>query len=89
MSPLDTAIYWIEYAIRHGSSHNMQSAAMDLSWWEYLLLDVLAVILFYCILLLKLCSLAFSMFQRYYKNRNNLQMVKDQKPIKEIKPKKQ
>jgi glucuronosyltransferase len=45
MSPLDTAIFWTEYVIRHGGATHMRSAALDLAWYQYLLIDVIAFIL--------------------------------------------
>jgi glucuronosyltransferase len=45
MSPLDTAIFWTEYVIRHGGAPHMRSAALDLSWYQYLLIDVIAFVL--------------------------------------------
>jgi glucuronosyltransferase len=45
LSPVDTAIFWTEYVIRHGGAQHMRSAALDLSWYQYLLLDVLVVLL--------------------------------------------
>lgn len=45
MSPLDTAIFWTEYVIRHGGAPHMRSAALHLSWYQYLLLDVIAFLL--------------------------------------------
>jgi glucuronosyltransferase len=44
MSPLNTAIFWTEYVIRHGGAPHMRSAALELSWYQYLLLDVIAVL---------------------------------------------
>lgn len=44
LSPLDTAIYWTEYVIRHGGARHMRSAAVDLAWYQYLALDVIAVL---------------------------------------------
>lgn len=44
MSPLDTAIYWTEYVIRHKGAYHLRSAAVNLSWYQYLLLDVLAFV---------------------------------------------
>jgi hypothetical protein len=44
LSPLDTAIYWTEYVIRHSGAPHMRSAARDLAWYQYLLLDVSAVL---------------------------------------------
>ncbi|KAJ9587120.1 hypothetical protein L9F63_028309, partial [Diploptera punctata] len=43
-SAMDTAIYWTEYVIRHNGAPHLRSAALDLSWYQYLLLDVLVVI---------------------------------------------
>lgn len=45
LSPLETAIYWIEYVIRHKGAHHLRSAAMDLHWFQYLLLDVVGAII--------------------------------------------
>lgn len=45
LSPLDTAIFWTEYVIRHRGAAHLRSAALDLTWYQYLLLDVLAVLL--------------------------------------------
>lgn len=44
MSPLDTAIYWTEYAIRNGPN-SLRSPAVDMYWWQVDLLDVYLFIL--------------------------------------------
>lgn len=44
-SPLDTAIYWIEYVARHKGAHFMKTAAVGMPLYQYLLLDVIAFIL--------------------------------------------
>ncbi|XP_049861770.1 UDP-glucuronosyltransferase 1A9-like [Schistocerca gregaria] len=41
---LDTAAWWIEYVIRHKGAPHMRSAALDLSWWQLLLLDVIGIV---------------------------------------------
>ena len=57
MSPLDIAIFWTEYVIRHGGAMQMRSAAMDLYWFQYLLLDVIAVIV------VSLCLMAYLLYK--------------------------
>ncbi|XP_054285629.1 UDP-glycosyltransferase UGT5-like isoform X1 [Macrosteles quadrilineatus] len=42
MSPLDTAVFWTEYVIRHKGAPHLRSAAVDLTWYQYYLLDVTA-----------------------------------------------
>ncbi|XP_077989682.1 UDP-glucuronosyltransferase 2B15-like [Glandiceps talaboti] len=43
MSPKDTMIYWIEYAIKHGGKH-LQSQAVNLTVFQYYLIDIFAFI---------------------------------------------
>jgi glucuronosyltransferase len=43
--PLAETMYWIEYVIRHGGTHHLWSAARNLSWCQYLLLDVVGLVL--------------------------------------------
>ncbi|XP_030384691.1 UDP-glucuronosyltransferase 2C1 [Scaptodrosophila lebanonensis] len=50
---LDTAIYWTEYVLRHKGAYHLQSPARNMSWWQYYLLDVVAVYL------LALCAIIF------------------------------
>lgn len=45
MKPIDTAVYWIEYLIGHGGAPHMHSAAVELSFFQYHLLDVYLFIL--------------------------------------------
>ncbi|XP_044262353.1 UDP-glycosyltransferase UGT5-like [Tribolium madens] len=40
MSGLEKAVYWSEYVIRHGGTRHLRSPSADISWFEYLLVDV-------------------------------------------------
>nr|AGC84403.1 glucosyl glucuronosyl transferases [Locusta migratoria] len=42
---VDRAVWWLEYVIRHKGAPHMRSAALDLHWWQRLLLDVIAFVL--------------------------------------------
>ncbi|CAL8107615.1 unnamed protein product [Orchesella dallaii] len=45
-TPLEKAVYWVEYVLRHKGAPHLRSAARDLNFVQYYLLDVtLAVIL--------------------------------------------
>jgi glucuronosyltransferase len=39
---LNRAVWWTEYVIRHDGAKHLRSAALDLAWYQYLLLDVVA-----------------------------------------------
>jgi len=44
LTPLEQAVYWTEYVIRHNGAPHLRSAVMDLAWYQYFLLDVIAVL---------------------------------------------
>jgi glucuronosyltransferase len=39
---LELAVFWTEYMIRHKGAPHMRSAVLDLTWYQYFLLDVIA-----------------------------------------------
>jgi glucuronosyltransferase len=58
---LEQAVFWTEYVIRHKGAPHMRSAVLDLTWYQYYLLDVIAVlaltvgsILFFVLLVLRI-----------------------------------
>ncbi|CAH4028510.1 UDP-glycosyltransferase UGT5-like [Pieris brassicae] len=40
MNALDTAMFWLEYVIRHNGAPFMKNPALQLNWFEYTMLDV-------------------------------------------------
>ncbi|CAG9767024.1 unnamed protein product [Ceutorhynchus assimilis] len=44
MSAKETAIYWIEYVLRHKGAPKLQSFAKQLAWYQYYLLDLITII---------------------------------------------
>lgn len=52
LPPLENAVYWIEYVCRYGGTAHLRTAANDLYWFQYLLLDVLLLVL--CVTLVSL-----------------------------------
>uniref|UniRef100_A0A667ZC84 UDP-glucuronosyltransferase n=1 Tax=Myripristis murdjan TaxID=586833 RepID=A0A667ZC84_9TELE len=45
VSPMDTAIFWIEYVIRNKGAAHLRAAAYDLPWYAYHSLDVVALLM--------------------------------------------
>ncbi|KAL7404887.1 hypothetical protein ABVT39_020507 [Epinephelus coioides] len=60
MSPLDEAVFWIEYTMRHKGAKHLRVQAHELTWYQYHSLDVLAfllaVVLLLVFLVIKTCS---------------------------------
>ena len=44
LTPLQQAVYWTEYVIRHKGAPHLRSAVLDLAWYQYFLLDVIALL---------------------------------------------
>ncbi|XP_055838424.1 UDP-glycosyltransferase UGT5-like [Episyrphus balteatus] len=44
--PRETAMYWVDYIIRYKGAPHIRSAGLDLAWYEFYLLDVIATLVF-------------------------------------------
>lgn len=79
MTPLETAVYWCEYVIRHGGAPHLRSSAMDLNFVQYhnldaiLILSILALVSSYLsFLVVKLsCSKCFGRKKTIAVTKNN------------------
>ena len=45
MKPLDRAVFWIEFVMRHKGAKHLRPASHDLSWFQYHSLDVIGFLL--------------------------------------------
>lgn len=45
VKPLDRAVFWIEFVMRHKGAKHLRPAAHDLTWFQYHSLDVIAFLL--------------------------------------------
>ncbi|XP_049881043.1 UDP-glucosyltransferase 2-like isoform X1 [Pectinophora gossypiella] len=54
--PLERAVWWTEYVIRHSGAKHLRAPAANVSWAEYLLLDLLLVPILCAVSTIVLCS---------------------------------
>ncbi|XP_070820215.1 UDP-glucuronosyltransferase 2A2-like isoform X2 [Chaetodon trifascialis] len=63
VSPLDEAVFWIEYTMRNKGAKHLRVQAHELTWYQYHSLDVLllllTIILFLILLFIKTCKFCF------------------------------
>lgn len=45
IKPLDKAVFWIEYVIRHKGAAHLRSPAIDVPFYKYYMLDVAATLI--------------------------------------------
>uniref|UniRef100_A0A2H8TSU3 UDP-glucuronosyltransferase 1-3 n=1 Tax=Melanaphis sacchari TaxID=742174 RepID=A0A2H8TSU3_9HEMI len=76
MSALDTAVYWVEYVIRHKGAHHLQTTAVRLAWYQYLLLDgflffiIITLLLIYMLYFINKCIMRL-VFKLFIKQKAN------------------
>ncbi|CAH1710816.1 unnamed protein product [Aphis gossypii] len=46
MSPAESVVYWTEYVLRHNGAPHLKSQALNLTWYQYYLVDVIITFLF-------------------------------------------
>ena len=44
-TPIERVVYWMEFIVRHGGVQHLRSSAYDLNFFQYHLIDVMAVLL--------------------------------------------
>jgi glucuronosyltransferase len=71
-SSLDRAVWWAEYTIRHKGTKHLRSSGLDLAWYQYLLLDIVAIVFLgfaitICILYVSLKYVYMYMTENFYK----------------------
>lgn len=64
LTPIETAVYWTEYVIRHKGSPHLRSASMELNWFEYHNVDVLGSLGFAFFLIVIVVLKLFAMCYR-------------------------
>ncbi|XP_026811233.1 UDP-glucuronosyltransferase 2C1-like [Rhopalosiphum maidis] len=65
MSPEKLIVYWTEYIHRHKGASHLKSHALNLTWYQYFLLDVIAAILILSLIILFVC---YTIIKIIYKN---------------------
>lgn len=63
MKPMDLAVYWTEFVIRHRGAPHLRVAGLDLPWYKYLLIDVISFVVVFsissifviCFIIRKIC----------------------------------
>ncbi|KAL7824706.1 hypothetical protein SRHO_G00344660 [Serrasalmus rhombeus] len=75
IEPLDLAVYWTEFVMRHKGAEHLRPAAHDLNWFQYHSLDVigflLVVMVILVVVLMKCCLLCFRKCSRKSEKRKN------------------
>lgn len=50
VDPLSTAMYWIEFVLKHRGAPHLRTAALRLRWYEYFYFDILLYFTFIAVL---------------------------------------
>ena len=74
VKPLDRAVFWIEFVMRHKGAKHLRPAAHNLTWFQYHSLDVigfqLACVATAIFLVINCCLLCYQKFIKTGKKKN-------------------
>ena len=74
ITPQQSVVFWTEYVIRHKGAPHLKSHAMNLSWYQYFLLDIVVVLLIFLSLVIFITYKVFKII--YYNFLKYLQNIK-------------
>lgn len=69
MTPLDTAIYWIEYVLRHEGAVQMRNAGQDLNYWQRNNIDVFIILILSLLVILTVLFLIIRLFLKLVRGK--------------------
>lgn len=70
MKPLDLAVFWIEYVMRHKGARHLQTHANKMSWFVYHSVDVVAALSAAALVLVFICVLTVrSAWRKLFRNK--------------------
>ncbi|XP_026814746.1 UDP-glucuronosyltransferase 2C1-like isoform X2 [Rhopalosiphum maidis] len=64
--------YWFDYVLRHNGAYHLNSKALKLTWYQYLLLDIIIVVVTSLIVFSYFTYILFHWFQNYTLKFNEL-----------------
>lgn len=73
MKPMDKALYWVEYVLKYNGASHYRSSALDLTWYQYLMIDVFA---FEILLIYTIYFTIKTFFKLLFKQRSNVTIRK-------------
>ncbi|CAI6346235.1 unnamed protein product [Macrosiphum euphorbiae] len=69
MTPQQSVVYWTEYVIRHKGAPHLKSQALNLTWYQYLMLDIIAVVLIFVFLVTFVVFKVFKCIKTFTKSK--------------------
>lgn len=71
-TPLETAVFWVEFVMRQGGAKHLRLASRDLNWFQYHSLDVIGALLVMLVALIVLCWTAVRYLLRCCRGQRRL-----------------
>jgi len=65
MSPSESVVYWTEYVLSHNGAPHLKSHSLNLTWYQYLLVDVISTFLFIAFVVSSIIYYGIKMFWKH------------------------
>lgn len=70
---LEQGVWWTEYVLRHNGARHLRSVAVDVPFYKFLLLDVIAIFIVTIAIVLLIAYKLFLYFLRFFKIKAKLE----------------
>ncbi|XP_019894248.2 UDP-glucosyltransferase 2-like [Musca domestica] len=64
LTPMETAIFWVEYVLRHDGASHIRNAGQDLSFWQYHNIDVYVILSSFVVVVFVLMAVFISFVKK-------------------------
>ncbi|XP_058980270.1 LOW QUALITY PROTEIN: UDP-glucosyltransferase 2-like [Musca domestica] len=64
LTPIETAIFWVEYVLRHDGASHIRNAGQDLSFWQYHNIDVYVILSSFIVVVFVLMAVFISFVKK-------------------------
>ena len=76
-TPLQEIIDWIEYVLRHGGARHLRAEVLNIPWYQYYLLDVMAFLVAIVTLVVMVIRLACRCLCRVFCKKGDVKTKKE------------
>ena len=78
ITPQETVVYWTEYVIRHNGAPHLKALGTDMPFYEYFMLDIIAIAMSALTLCILVIQRVFKMILRRIRLRKTGSMKRDE-----------
>ncbi|XP_050314658.1 UDP-glycosyltransferase UGT5-like [Anthonomus grandis grandis] len=77
MKPMESAVYWVEYILRHKGARHLRLKGLDLPWYQFYMLDVISFLLLVLIVIVYILKKVITLILELNSGKNVKKLKKN------------